>query len=82
MDWEIQNNRLTKSFTFKNQTQLAEFFLKVASHADQLGHHPDITVFQCSKMKIELFTHDQQKITELDYTLAEYIDSLIFKLNF
>ena len=82
MDWEILNNRLTKSFTFKNQKQLAEFFLKVASHADKLGHHPDVTVFQCSKMKIELFTHDKQKITELDYTLAEYIDSLIFKLNF
>ena len=82
MDWEIQNNRLTNSFTFKNQTQLAEFFLKVALYADQLGHHPDVTVFQCSKMKIELFTHDQKKITELDYTLAEYIDSLIFKLNF
>jgi pterin-4a-carbinolamine dehydratase len=56
---------------------LAEFFLKVALHADQFGHHPDVTVFQCSKMKIELFTHDQQKITELDYTLAEYIDSLL-----
>jgi hypothetical protein len=28
MDWETQNNRLTKSFTFENQTQLAEFFLK------------------------------------------------------
>ncbi len=77
MDWEKQNKRLTKTFIFKNQTQLAEFLLKIALHSDQLGHHPDVTVFQCSKMKIELFTHDQQKITELDNTLAEYIDSLL-----
>lgn len=76
MDWEILNNRLTKSFTFENQTQLAEFFLKVAMLADKMGHHPDVTVFQCSKMKIELFTHDKQAITELDYELAKEIDLL------
>ena len=76
MSWDIQNNRLTKSFSFENQTQLAEFFLKVAKHADETGHHPDISIFQCSKMKIELFTHDKNQITALDYTLAEYIDSI------
>ena len=78
MDWEIQNNRMTKSFTFENQMQLAEFFLKVAMLADKMGHHPDATVFQCSKMKIELFTHDKQAITELDYELAKEIELLYF----
>jgi pterin-4a-carbinolamine dehydratase len=76
MGWDIQNNRLAKSFSFENQTQLAEFFLKVAKHADETGHHPDISIFQCSKMKIELFTHDKNQITALDYALAEYIDSI------
>lgn len=74
MRWEVQNNRLTKSFSFQNQTQLADFFLKVAKYADEIGHHPDITIFQCSKMKIELFTHDKNQITALDYKLADYID--------
>ena len=78
MDWEIQNNRLTKSFTFENQTQLADFFLKVAKYADKIGHHPDVSVFQCSKIKIELFTHDKQDITKLDYELAKEIDLLYF----
>ncbi len=76
MGWDIQNNRLTKSFSFENQTQLAEFFLKVAKHADQAGHHPDIRIFKCSNMKIELFTHDKNQITELDYKLAAFIDSI------
>jgi len=76
MSWDIQNNRLTKSFSFENQTQLAEFFLKIAKHADETGHHPDINIFQCRKMKVELFTHDKNKITELDYKLADYIDSI------
>ncbi len=76
MNWDIKNNKLTKSFSFENQTQLADFFLKIAKHADQTGHHPDISIFKCSEMKIELFTHDKNEITELDYKLANYIDSI------
>ena len=76
MSWQIQNNRLTKEFSFNNQTQLAAFLLEIAKHADQIGHHPDISVFKCSQLKIELFTHDKNEITDLDYKLAEYIDFL------
>lgn len=76
MSWQVQNNRLTKQFSFENQTQLAEFLLEIAKHADTIGHHPDVSIFKCSQMKIELFTHDKNEITGLDYALAEYVDSL------
>ncbi len=76
MSWNIENNRLTKSFSFVNQTELSEFLLKIAKHADEVGHHPDVTIFKCSIMKIELFTHDKNQITKLDYSLADYIDSI------
>ena len=76
MSWNIENNRLTKSFSFKNQTQLSEFLIKIAKHADQIDHHPDVTIFKCREMKIELFTHDKNQITDLDYSLANYIDSI------
>ena len=77
MSWQLQNNRLTKQFSFENQTNLVAFLLKVSKYADQIGHHPDVSIFKCSQMQIELFTHDKNEITELDYTLAEYIDSLV-----
>jgi pterin-4a-carbinolamine dehydratase len=54
--------------------------LKIAKHADQVGHHPDVTIFKCSMMKIELFTHDKNQVTELDYLLADYIDSIWIEL--
>jgi len=76
MNWQVQNNRLTKQFTFKNQTQLAHFLLQVAKHSDKVQHHPDVSIFNCSKMKIELFTHDKNEITALDYELATFIDSI------
>ena len=74
MDWTIENNRLTKQFEFKNQTQLCEFLLKVAQQADKIGHHPDVSIYKCSKLKIELITHDQGCVTALDYNLAAFID--------
>ncbi len=74
MNWKIENNRLTKNFSFENQTELVKFLLKVAKHADKIGHHPDVVIHKCSQMKIELFTHDKNEITEKDYSLAEFID--------
>jgi 4a-hydroxytetrahydrobiopterin dehydratase len=76
MDWQVLNNRLTKQFSFKNQTELAYFLLQVAKHADKVQHHPDVFIFNCSKMKIELFTHDKNEITALDDALARFIDSI------
>jgi 4a-hydroxytetrahydrobiopterin dehydratase len=74
MDWIIENNRLTKHFVFENQTQLCEFLLKVAQQADKIGHHPDVSIYKCSKLKIELITHDKGSVTALDYNLAAFID--------
>ena len=76
MNWQILNNRLTKQFSFKNQTELAYFLLQIAKHADEVQHHPDVFIFNCSKMKIELFTHDKNEITALDYELATFIDMI------
>ncbi len=76
MSWHLQNNKLTKIFSFENQTELSKFLLKIAKHADQIGHHPDVTIYKCREMKIELFTHDKNQVTALDYSLADYIDSI------
>ena len=76
MSWLIKNNKLQKVFTFKSQTELAVFLLKVAKHADKVSHHPDIQIHKCSIMNIELFTHDTSSISEKDYQLAKFIDTI------
>lgn len=75
MEWKIVDGKLVQLHQFDNQTKLAEFLLKVAKYADSIGHHPDYKVFQCSKVEFALFTHDKNKITELDYKLATFITS-------
>jgi 4a-hydroxytetrahydrobiopterin dehydratase len=74
MNWKIVNNRLTKEYKFKNQTELAAFFLKVAEISDENDHHPDATIRKCSVLTLELYTHTENKISDLDYLVAKKID--------
>jgi 4a-hydroxytetrahydrobiopterin dehydratase len=78
MSWKENNKRLEKIFTFKNQTELAQFFLKVAEIADKMNHHPDVEIKKCSELKLSLCTHDAgNSITEKDYGLAKEIDLIV-----
>lgn len=74
MNWLIENDKLVKQFSFKSQTKLVDFLKVIAIQADEVNHHPDVSIFKASKMKIELSTHDKDSITELDYSLAKFID--------
>jgi 4a-hydroxytetrahydrobiopterin dehydratase len=76
MNWKIVNNRLTKEYNFKNQTELATFFIKVAEISDENDHHPDATIRKCSVLTLELYTHTENKISEQDYSLAKKIDEI------
>ena len=78
MNWLIKDAKLSREFSFANQTELAAFLTKVALHADKVGHHPDMQIYKCSRLKIELFTHDLNEIGPKDYDLAAFIDSLPF----
>lgn len=76
MNWLIENNKLVKEFKFETQTELAEFIKVIALYADEIGHHPDFSVFKCSQIKFEISTHDKNEITDLDYKLAKFIDEV------
>jgi 4a-hydroxytetrahydrobiopterin dehydratase len=44
--------------------------------AEQMNHHPKMTNVY-NEVEIELWTHDTNSITDLDYQLAAAIDNLI-----
>ena len=68
--------KLVRDFTFKSQTELVNFLLKVAKHADEINHHPACEIYKAFNLKITLFTHDKNKITLKDHQFAKFIDSL------
>lgn len=77
MEWIVHQGKLVNNFKFTSQTELAHFLLKVANYADEINHHPDCKIHKAFQLEITLFTYDQNKITDLDYQLAQKIDELL-----
>ncbi len=76
MEWKNENNRLKKSFTFKDFREAFGFMTRVALTAEKMDHHPFWTNVY-NKVEIELSTHDAgDTVTEKDHKLARAIDQL------
>jgi 4a-hydroxytetrahydrobiopterin dehydratase len=75
--WTEQNNRLVKSFEFKDFKEAFAFITRVAAIADKMDHHPYWT--NCwNKVYMELNTHSAGGIvTQKDELLAQAIDKVV-----
>ena len=74
-NWKEINGKLTKEFKFKDFKEALVFINKVGDHAESINHHPKITNVYSSVI-IELWTHDKDAITDLDYALSGLIDTI------
>lgn len=77
MAWKEVNNRLTKTFKFRDFNEAFGFMTRVALIAEQMNHHPTWTN-TWNTVSFELSTHDAgDKVTDRDRKLAAAIDGLI-----
>ena len=75
--WKEKNNKLQKTFTFKDFSRAFAFMTRVAMLAEQHNHHPNWQNVW-NTVTIELTTHDAgNAITEKDKKLAKAIDALL-----
>jgi len=79
-DWIIIKNRLVKEFIFKDFMESVEFINQVAEKAELLNHHPTL-INTYNKVKVELWTHTVDEITELDYLLKDEIEKINSSLS-
>jgi 4a-hydroxytetrahydrobiopterin dehydratase len=74
MEWKHENNRLTRTFKFKDFGEAFGFMTRVALLAEKMNHHPTWTN-TWNTVHIELSTHDAgDVVTDKDRKLAEEID--------
>jgi len=71
--WEIIGGVLEKEYVFKDFVQSIEFVNKIADVAEEMFHHPNI-LLAWGKVKVTIWTHAVNDLTELDFTLAKEID--------
>ena len=74
--WQvIQEHRLEREFKFQDFREALAFTNKVGALAEAQGHHPDIHL-AWGKVKITIWTHKINGLTESDFVLAAKIDRL------
>lgn len=74
--WTEKDNRLKKTFEFKDFQEAFAFMTRVAFLAESHNHHPNWSNVY-NKVNIELTTHDAGNlVTGKDRKLAEAIDRI------
>jgi 4a-hydroxytetrahydrobiopterin dehydratase len=74
-EWELEKKHIERTFEFDDFADAIDFVNAVAELADEEEHHPDIDI-RYNKVKLVLSTHSKGGLTELDFALAERIDTL------
>lgn len=74
--WEEKENKLIRTFKFKDFKEAFAFMTKVADLAEEMNHHP-MWSNSYNKVTIELTTHSAgNTVTEKDRLMAKAIDEL------
>ncbi|KAK2642743.1 hypothetical protein Ddye_024506 [Dipteronia dyeriana] len=68
--------KLHRSWKVKSFTKGLDFFKLVADLAEAEGHHPDLHLVGWNNVKIEIWTHAVDGLTENDFILAAKINRL------
>ena len=74
--WKEEDDKLKRSFNFKDFREALAFMNKVASVVDQMDHHPFWSNMY-NKVSFELTTHDiGDNVSDKDRKLATAIDAI------
>ena len=74
-EWDADKTSIERTFEFDDFIQAVDFVNAVAEIADEEGHHPDIDI-RWNKVRLALSTHSEGGLTEMDFQMAEKIDTL------
>ena len=72
-NWELDNDRIRKTFEFKDFGDAFAFMTRMAIEIERINHHPEwFNVY--NKIKVELTTHDVGGLSMYAFKLAKIMD--------
>jgi 4a-hydroxytetrahydrobiopterin dehydratase len=75
--WQVvAEHQLEKEYSFRDFREALAFTNKVGALAEAQGHHPDIYL-TWGKVKLTVWTHKVNGLTESDFVLAAKADKLL-----
>lgn len=77
-DWAVIDNdaKIQREFTFKDFKEALDFVNAAGEIAEEEGHHPNICIHSWNKVKMTLYTHAINGLSENDFILAAKIDAI------
>lgn len=76
--WKVvDGHHLEKEYRFKNFREALDFTNRVGDLAEAQGHHPDIYL-AWGKVRLTVWTHKIDGLTESDFIFAAKADSMQF----
>jgi pterin-4a-carbinolamine dehydratase len=84
-NWEevsdFSKNYLSRSFYFEKHRHLRFFVSEILKESDRMMHHPQLDVGS-DYVKVILYTHDINDVSELDLKLSKFIDEIYDDVKF
>lgn len=76
--WTLDAHKASvrKEWNFDSFKTAMHFFAQVGELAEKMDHHPEL-LFNYTRMRIRLTTHDAYGLTHKDFDLAQQIDQLV-----
>lgn len=80
--WEVFQSpeRLSKVYAFDSKARLADFVLEILSFENRVNHSGTIKI-SGSEVTIEVYTHDVNRITNLDREYAQSADAIFYDVS-
>jgi 4a-hydroxytetrahydrobiopterin dehydratase len=72
----VDEHHLVKEFGFPNFADALAFVNRIGAMAEEQGHHPDVHL-AWGKVRIEIWTHTIDGLTESDFIFAARSDELL-----
>ncbi len=74
--WEaVDNHHLTKTYKLADFKEALAFVNRIGAMVEEQNHHPDI-YFAWGKVRIDIWTHKINGLTENDFVFAAKCDAL------
>ena len=75
-EWEYFDNALYSEFEFENFKDCFSAMSRIAFECEALNHHPEWSNAY-NVLKVTLYTHEVNGVTEKDFKLAKAIDQIV-----
>lgn len=73
--WTLADDKLHREFKFEDFARAFGFMTSAAIEADKMDHHPEWSNVY-NKVSVDLTTHSENGITDLDIELARRMNAL------